>query len=208
MLLGFTFIIVSWDQVCGNQKVNVSVYYETLCWQSVRLIQRQLYPVWLDFTENLNISFVPYGKAVYNRNEKGLYSFECQHGPQECLGNRIQACALRELKGDEIKTMNYIKCFMSYDNFYSYNTTTCFEDIVGIKNNRSKTNFDECVNSMKGDELLAYYGDITYSVNPSITSVPALTFNGTFDFHLQDLSERDFRSVVCNLLHPAPAACT
>lgn len=38
------------------------------------------------------------------------------------------------------------------------------------------------MNSTKGDEILAYYGDLTYSVQPSITSVPALTFNGVCIF--------------------------
>lgn len=60
----------------------------------------------------------------YNRNADGRYTFECQHGPRECLGNRMQACALNEFGADEAKSVEYIKCFMSVDNFYPYNTTT------------------------------------------------------------------------------------
>ncbi|XKL59876.1 hypothetical protein PGB90_000892 [Kerria lacca] len=182
-----------------NKKVglNISVFYETLCRPSVRLIQRQLKPVWWELKDYLNISFVPYGKAVYNKNDDGIWSFDCHHGPQECLGNKIQACGLSILKNDSTKSMEYISCFMTYNNFYPYKTT-CFEDIVD--NLESKTKHEECVNSTKGDEILAYYGDLTYSVQPSITSVPALTFNGVFNYDWQHRAINDFKSVVCDFL--------
>ena len=49
------------------QKVNVSVYYETLCSDSVHLIQKQIYPTWKLLKNDLNISFVPFGKAVVSK---------------------------------------------------------------------------------------------------------------------------------------------
>lgn len=38
-------------------------------------------------------------------------TFECQHGPRECKGNRIQSCALNGLDNanDQVK---YVNCFM------------------------------------------------------------------------------------------------
>jgi interferon gamma-inducible protein 30 len=36
----------------------------------------------------------PYGNAHEKQGSEG-WEFTCQHGPHECLGNTIQACALK-----------------------------------------------------------------------------------------------------------------
>lgn len=36
----------------------------------------------------------------------------CQHGPKECIGNRIQSCALQGLL-DQTAQVEYVNCFMN-----------------------------------------------------------------------------------------------
>lgn len=47
--------------------------------------------------------------------------FECQHGPKECLGNKLNACAIKSLvthsqKPHYLKLINFIYCTMNAEN--------------------------------------------------------------------------------------------
>jgi len=44
--------------------VNVDVYYESLCSDSMRLIANQIMPSYDELKQHLNITFIPYGKAL------------------------------------------------------------------------------------------------------------------------------------------------
>ncbi|PSN55774.1 hypothetical protein C0J52_02495, partial [Blattella germanica] len=94
--------------------VKVSVYYEALCPDSIGFIKNQLYPTWLELTEeNLEPDFVPYGKATQRQAPNGTWSFQCQHGPQECKSNMEQACALNMLSNNATMQVMFITCVMS-----------------------------------------------------------------------------------------------
>lgn len=42
----------------------------------------------------MDLDFVPFGNARETKNADGTYSFACQHGAKECLGNMVEACAM------------------------------------------------------------------------------------------------------------------
>lgn len=70
-------------------QVPVAVYYETLCPDSIKFITSQLYPVYTSgLKSRLNVTLVPYGKAVKNSGPNGV-TFECRHGPVECYGDKV-----------------------------------------------------------------------------------------------------------------------
>ena len=43
--------------------VQIQVYYETLCPDSIRFVAEQLYPTYQKLGQYLNIEFIPYGFA-------------------------------------------------------------------------------------------------------------------------------------------------
>ncbi|KAI4353053.1 hypothetical protein L6164_002031 [Bauhinia variegata] len=75
-----------------NEKVNVSLYYETLCPGCEHFIVNDLANLFKmkDLMAIINLHLVPYGNAKmdYHKN------IVCQHGPHECYYNNIEACAL------------------------------------------------------------------------------------------------------------------
>lgn len=74
----------------ANDKVNFTLYYETLCPDCRQFIKTQVWRAFQSIGDIMNMSFVPYGNAreIY-RPETKLYQFYCQHGSDECYGNLI-----------------------------------------------------------------------------------------------------------------------
>lgn len=74
----------------GNDLVNFTIYYETLCADCRQFITTQVWFAYQAVADIMNLTFIPYGNAheVY-RPETQLYQFYCQHGADECYGNLI-----------------------------------------------------------------------------------------------------------------------
>jgi hypothetical protein len=73
-----------------NDRVNLTIYYETLCPDCQQFITTQVWNAYQSILSIVNISFVPYGNARETyRPETQLYQFYCQHGSDECYGNLI-----------------------------------------------------------------------------------------------------------------------
>lgn len=113
--------------------IPVSIYYESLCYDSVKFITRQLYPNYQHFKEFVTIDFVPYGKSMVSihhisfqsqlkqifqhsfNKTTGKYTFNCHHGRDECKGNKFQACALSQIDNQDLK-LEFVMCVMSASN--------------------------------------------------------------------------------------------
>lgn len=53
-------------------------------------------------------------KALFFQQSKsysGDWSFQCQHGSNECKGNKYQACALNQKKGQD-NDLKFVNCAM------------------------------------------------------------------------------------------------
>ena len=60
------FLIEQNGVVNCEEKVNITVYYESLCPDSIEFITGQLYPTYQSLEKYLNVEFVPFGNAEVN----------------------------------------------------------------------------------------------------------------------------------------------
>ncbi|WOH08083.1 hypothetical protein DCAR_0727520 [Daucus carota subsp. sativus] len=85
------FMLHSHSSPTNFTKVNVSLYYESLCPFCGNFIVNQLRKVFeTDLISIVNLRLIPWGNAHRVNNS----SWTCQHGPNECLLNTVEACAI------------------------------------------------------------------------------------------------------------------
>jgi len=183
--------------------VTLSVYYESLCPDSVRFVKFQLYPTWLLLTgQYLAIDFVPYGKATQSQSPNGTWIFECQHGPNECLGNKVQACELSVYQNDPSLQVRFVSCVMS-----SRNPPTAGPQCAAVLN-IDYNPIQDCAEGEQGDQLLAAMGNRTLYFTPQITFVPTVAVNGVYNQTDQDEALSDLKTVICRYIQGTkPPAC-
>merc|ERR1712154_120786 len=157
--------------------VKLSVYYESLCGDSIRFITTQLFPAWQHFADDqtLQLDLVPFGKADFAANGPS-WDFECQHGPEECRGNKVQACILDKVK-DPQEYVPLITCLMD-SQFPPDAAGECIADL-GTDSITVKE-VEDCVESDAGSALLYINGLRTKSLEPSLTFVPWLLYNDVY----------------------------
>ncbi|CAG9769474.1 unnamed protein product [Ceutorhynchus assimilis] len=183
----------------------VTVYYEALCGDSVHFITRQLYPNYQFVKDKITLDFVPYGKALHTYNSTtDHYTFTCQHGKEECLGNKYQACGLAQIDNPDTK-LEFVVCVMS-----AYNPGKL--EYVKACAERYQVDYHKlvsCALSREGDKLLAAHGDRTQELEPNLYFVPTLVLNNSIVINSddQDESRQDFMGFLCTRLPHKPDIC-
>lgn len=183
-----------------ENKLTVSVYYEALCPDSRRFILEQLLPAYELIPDIINLDLVPYGKAS-TKQDNQEFTFSCQHGPTECLANKIHACAIKFITHDHLLQLRYIACMIN-DN---YNP-----ELAG-KKCASELHVDyspinNCSVSNVGSVLLKGYGERTKALEPGVTYIPTVELNGKHTKRQEEVLQ-NFFSEVCKSLAIKPAEC-
>ncbi|CAG7632277.1 unnamed protein product [Allacma fusca] len=138
----------------------IKVFYEVLCPDSKYFIVKQLYPAWTKFkmmnvSHLTDIQLIPFGKA-HAQMQKGEYTFECQHGEEECRLNRIHACLIDDKLITFDTKLEMIKCSIS---------------------NPTKTSQCGLTECSKGNQLLYENGILQKADLGKIDFVPTITVN-------------------------------
>ncbi|OXA50758.1 Gamma-interferon-inducible lysosomal thiol reductase [Folsomia candida] len=179
----------------NEEKLKVSVYYESLCPDSKRFIRTQLYPVKRSsLGDKFVVELIPYGKATTTPTSTS-YEFSCQHGENECNGNKMHACALKYINSTQVQ-LDFVHCSMSTRN-PPQSLTECAAklDIVDpVEEIRT------CAEGAEGSELLARNGVETHALRPKLYFVPWITYNGVFSEENLQNSQDSFKTVVCSEL--------
>ncbi|MBA0588178.1 hypothetical protein Gorai_001291 [Gossypium raimondii] len=181
---------------CHAQNVTLSVYYETLCPYCsdfivnhlVKLFHSRLFSI-------VNLRLVPWGNAVLQSNG----SFLCQHGPEECLLNTIEACTISVYPNEE-QHLSFILCLERLASANELNEwINCF-NTTGLA-----TVPIDCYKSGYGNVLENQYAAETAQLDPPHKFVPWVLVDG------QPLQEdfKNFVTYVCNAYkgEQVPEAC-
>ncbi|KAK9498019.1 hypothetical protein O3M35_003907 [Rhynocoris fuscipes] len=155
----------------GTALVVITVFYECLCPDSQSFIQHQMLPVMEKLNQYLSVELIPYGKAHTIETDEGTYTFKCQHGAKECLGNKIHACAIKRAPNDLIR-VKVVTCMIINNYIPDEIGQTCCE-----KYNISWKSVESCAHGSEGVQLLKEQGDYTNELNPPISFVPTVLIN-------------------------------
>jgi interferon gamma-inducible protein 30/cytochrome c oxidase assembly factor 7 len=181
-------------------KLKVSVYYETLCPDSIRFITTQLYPAYKELPEYLELDFVPYGFADITSAPNGTFSFSCHHGDEECYGNKVHACAIAQLEKEAADA--FVNCSMNQTN--PPRAGQLCSDLLNV----SFAPIEACAEAETGSLLLVENGIRTQTLEPSMYWVPWMTYDDVFYPEDLDPSQTNILPVLCkHLTGDKPEQC-
>ncbi|NXK89419.1 GILT reductase, partial [Formicarius rufipectus] len=174
--------------------VQLSLYYESLCPACRQFLVLELFPTWLLLpSEMLNITLVPYGNAQ-ERNVSGKWSFQCQHGPEECLGNMIEACLMHEAKN--FSTYFPVIFCLESGSSVTKNLEACLQ-VYAPELDRGR--IAACVQGDTGLALMHQNAQLTEALSPPHQYVPWIVINGKHTDELQAQAEASLLGLVCHL---------
>ncbi|XP_055300975.1 GILT-like protein 1 [Sitodiplosis mosellana] len=190
--------------VFAQNKVHVTVFYESLCPDSIRFIKNQLEPNYNNFAPFIDIEFIPFGKSKSFAQGNGI-GFTCQHGPDECAGNKIHSCGLRASQ-TQAEQVEFVTCQMSYgvegSDLCSEQARLPYEEIL------------ECYTSELGTRLQLDAEVKTKqlaSPREMLSFVPTIIYNHQYDHEKQERSLFEFSKVLCReikqISEQIPAVC-
>jgi len=156
-----------------QQKQNLTLYYESLCPDSVDFVINQLYPTYLGLSSYLRVQLVPFGKAFLNDTH-----FICRHGQMECVADKVHGCAFKKV-ANESAVMAFLNCTMATyrkDNTTDYPTQQCAE-----KSGILYETINSCISN--DQEALTYIREFqreTTALKPKLDFIPLLVFNNEY----------------------------
>ncbi|CAH2102611.1 unnamed protein product [Euphydryas editha] len=178
-----------------DNMVDVKLYYECHCPDCKRFDKNEFGPAVEKLSRYLNIETYPYGNAQTIENN-GMLKFKCQHGPAECYGNKLHACAIDYFQNTTTAVLFNI-CMMGYDEGLGSNDLAA--DRCALSMSVQSKYIKACARGERGSELLKYYGEESKKANFSY--VPYILING----QLSDGT--NFLRDVCAQFHVLPPPC-
>lgn len=199
LMLGLMLVTAITAQTA--EPVKASVYYESLCPDSKNFIANQLWPTYQAVSAIFVVEFVPFGFSNYTQDGTS-WDFTCQHGPDECYGNKIHSCALNYYP-DNSQSVPFISCSMSAED-----SVAACEDCANQVGLDWQKIYD-CANSDLGSQLLHDNGVKTQALDPSVTWVPWIIINDVFTAENEVLAETNFLKLICDTYTGTlPPECT
>ena len=156
--------------------LNLTVYYEALCPDSRDFVVRQLEPLWrqVGAGDTLSLTFVPWGKAWEKADARGPY-ITCQHGPEECWGNRLHGCVLSQLAagGPQLAAVScLLRNYRQLRRAAPYCVRAAGLDWGVVS---------RCASSDTSLEAALAFGRRTGELQPPLSFVPTMTVDGAQD---------------------------
>ncbi|KAI4324512.1 hypothetical protein MLD38_029996 [Melastoma candidum] len=192
----FLWLLLSGLSPVAPQKVTVSLYYETLCPYCATFIVDSLSKLFRDnLISIVNLRLIPWGNGIVQSDG----SMVCQHGPDECLLNAIEACTI-SIFPDTVRQFNFVYCvewLMLRGRHGEW--SRCLQS-TGLGNAPI-----DCYNRGYGNQLERRNADETAGLNPRHRFVPWVIV----DNHPLQEDFPNFVSYICKAYrgNQQPAAC-
>ncbi|KAL2899303.1 Gamma-interferon-responsive lysosomal thiol protein [Bienertia sinuspersici] len=187
-------------QVClGSSNVadivKLDLYYESLCPSCSNFITNKLPIIFINgIIDIVDLHLFPRGNAKLASNN----SFTCQHGPDECLLNTVEACAINTLPAEY--QILFIECVetLVYKGKYTQ-WETCFKKL-----SLDPKAVTDCYKGEEGKRFELKYAALTSALKPPHEYVPWVVVAGKPLYE----NYEDFISYVCKAYKgPLPSAC-
>lgn len=171
-------------------------YIESLCRFSAKFINEQLVPNYDSIKDFVTVLMYSCGKMDITTMRDGSVETNCQHGDQECRGNKLQNCAMHIIK-EEADRVSFIGCTMENVSKYVENITyaDCCER-VGISNDE----LEACADGPLGDALLQKCIDDSADYFAESNKVPVCVWGNSthppYDANAEAFMQQDFKQWV------------
>ena len=174
------------------QPVKVTLYYDSFSADSRANMLDQIFPAYQKLAQSgiLKLELVPYGN-VQEAPNKSSWVFYCKHGADECLGNKMHACAIRYNPNQSVH-VPLIECLNYYGSTFDH-LPTCASSVKADSNQIAK-----CTNEDEGNQRLHEMGLKTKALAPAHQYIPWVTVNGIHTNEIQDAVLSDMLRYVCN----------
>lgn len=160
----------------ADDKLQVSIYYEALCYDSVSFITNQLAPAWKKHRDQMDLKLVPFGKAYIDDTNPADPVYYCQHGRRECTLNILHGCILAKLPLE--RAFPVVACLMK-------GTRTSFDQCIK-RNSGAKDDILECAQGQEGAKLYKGFEEETNRVATPLSFVPTIEVEKIYDIFEQD----------------------
>uniref|UniRef100_A0A4W5RBB0 Gamma-interferon-inducible lysosomal thiol reductase n=1 Tax=Hucho hucho TaxID=62062 RepID=A0A4W5RBB0_9TELE len=151
-------------------RVEVTLYYESLCPGCRAFLTQQLFPTWAMLHNIMDVKLVPYGNA--QELPSGNSSFTCQHGEPECHGNMIETCILHSV--GRYSAFPVIYCMKSAANVLDAAQPVSILHVPSMM----WDSVTSCVKGELGFKLMHKNAPKTKALSPAKTHIPWVTING------------------------------
>ncbi|XP_046548842.1 gamma-interferon-inducible lysosomal thiol reductase-like isoform X1 [Haliotis rubra] len=191
------------EDTTSAEPVDLVLYYESMCPYCRKFITTQLYPAFTALPSSvLNLTIVPYGNAR-ERQQNGSWEFACQHGPVECLGNLIAACALNYTSYQAEDYMPFINC-MELSTTHGQELSALHK--CAAANNVSEDDVLTCMKNKDGGNLMHEMALETEAAK--VHYVPWIVVNGQHTTSIQNSAYKELMGFLCKTYTgPQPTAC-
>ncbi|KAK1412437.1 hypothetical protein QVD17_33683 [Tagetes erecta] len=170
----------------NNNKVKVSLYYESLCPYCANFIVNQLGKALYQWNliSIVDLKMVPWGNTQLAPNNAWI----CQHGPDECMMDIVQACAIDLLSQPGLR-FKLIECI---ENLNLQGRHSEWKSCTNSLKINPKPIMD-CYQTRRGFDLELRFADETNRLNPPHRFVPWVLVNS---YPLQE-DYQNFVAYVC-----------
>ncbi|XP_037083182.1 gamma-interferon-inducible lysosomal thiol reductase-like [Pollicipes pollicipes] len=177
-------LLVAAPGAADRPPLDVVLYFEALCPDCQDFISGGFADAWRAVPEILNVTLVPWGFATATPDGDG-WRFTCQHGREECRGNKLHACGVRQAPSSGA-SVDFSVCLEA-----ERPEEECADD-----NGLDWDALERCVDDPDTDAIMLRYRDLTDDARPEIVEVPTVSVDGSRR-HQDDMLD-DFLEFVCN----------